>query len=857
MRSILYFFFLLLTFLFSAGEAISQKTDADYGLAFASHEVSKDHRTGLNLNPDEAFRINRDFTLKFDFALQRLINAYGYVVRVIANDTLNVDLMTAPEHNEFSDLTLVINNKPTQLHFEFNDVRLKEHVWTTLTIGFSFTRNEITLDWNGHIKTQPYPLKNLDRFRFYFGVNNSEKFSTTDAPPCIIRDISINTENKVYRKWLLKTHHHTEVFDSVDHERAEVQNPSWLIDKRTHWTHRKHFTTGRFPSVAFRDNGSLLYITDEKNLYSYALSSDALSVKKNTSGTPVHSDANQLLYIQEKDRLVNYDLFTNKLFSYNFIRNEWNNQDTTYFEPNYWHHNKFYNHVDSAVYVFGGYGHFTYRNSFFRFDKGQQKWLEVKVDGFIPPRYLAASGERKSTGEILIMGGYGSESGKQELSPQSFYDLYTFNLKDHAVRKVRDYSSPGATEDHVFSNSLVVNDEQECFYVLSYPKNKYENFIRLWQYSLTDATSGILADSIPFRFHDEDSFCDLFLSGATHELVAVTVHQDKQQYQVDVYSINYPPLKTQDVLQPVNSYSATSPVVIVCLIAISIFLIAFGIYRQRGKKLTQTVPVAAQTPPSSAATAGVTTVPISEEPRHVSAVLLFGGFQVFDKQGVDISSRFTMTLKELFALILLHSIKFENGISAPVIQEYLWPDKDEVSARNNRNVNIKKLRTLLEEIGGISVDNNNSYLKLNMEDHVVCDYQIVYKLLNHEGQQHLAEPEKIQWLIRYVKRGSLLPNMQSSWLDNFKSDISNQIIDTLLDYSQKLDRGSDDKLLLEIADAVFTYDTINQEALVIKCSVLNKKGKYSLAKTWYDHFVKEYKNLYAENYPRTFDEVIS
>jgi hypothetical protein len=162
----------------------------------------------------------------------------------------------------------------------------------------------------------------------------------------------------------------------------------------------------------------------------------------------------------------------------------------------------------------------------------------------------------------------------------------------------------------------------------------------------------------------------------------------------------------------------------------------------------------------------------------------------------------------------------------------------------------------LDELGGISVENNNAYLKLTMDNQVFCDYQTVYRLL-HDNNSFLPEDEKINILIRHVNRGSLLPNMQLNWLDNFKSDISNQIIDTLLEYSQKLDRKTNDKLLLEIADAVFAYDTINQEALVIKCSVLNKKGKYSLAKTWYDHFVKEYKNLYSENYPRTFEEVIS
>jgi hypothetical protein len=166
------------------------------------------------------------------------------------------------------------------------------------------------------------------------------------------------------------------------------------------------------------------------------------------------------------------------------------------------------------------------------------------------------------------------------------------------------------------------------------------------------------------------------------------------------------------------------------------------------------------------------------------------------------------------------------------------------------------LRTFLEQIGDISIENNNSYLRLVIPEEVFCDYQMVYRMLNTDNPD-IEEDKKIEFLLKYVKRGSLLPNLQAAWLDNFKSDISNRIIDVLLEYSQKLDFNKDDKILLEIADSIFNYDSINQEALVIKCSILNKKGKYSLAKTSYDHFIKEYKNLYSENYPKTFDEVIS
>ena len=848
MRSILYSIF----FLISSGALHGQTHDGklNYGLAFASHEVSKDNRTGLSLNPDGPYSLNNDFVLEFDLALQRLSNAYGYILRVIANDSLNIDLMSTPEHEEFSDITLVINNKPTNIQFDFSDIGLQPNVWTRFRLSFQPRENRITVTWNNQTRSHSYDLSELKKFRFYFGANDFKKFNTTDAPPLVLRNVALSENNVLKRKWPLKNHNITEAYDSIAGARTVVKNPTWLIDLHTGWTPRQHFTTGRFSSAAFNSDSALVYVTDEKNTYIYDLKTEKVRTKS-VKGTPVHSDANQLLFIRETNQLINYDLFTNKFLAFDFANASWKNSDTSYHEPNYWHNNKFYNPTDDAIYTFGGYGHFTYHNQFFKHDNSKDAWTKVETNGSVPPRYLAASGIQQSKGQVLIFGGYGSLSGKQELSPQSFYDLYSFDLKNHEVKKIRDYDAPEKTEDISFSNSLIVNEEENCFYVLSYPKNKYKGQIKLRRYSLDRNESTVLADSIPFPFHDEDSFCDLFYSKASSELIAVTCHKEKKGYEVEIHSINYPPLQLQESRQPVQVEKmsrATYAAAIGGLIILGGLLFYYFNRKPKGKSASP-----ASTSPEIREKVFRQT---DEQPKLVSSILFFGGFQIFDKNGTDISSKFTMTLKELFVLIVLHSVKFEKGVSATVIQEYLWPDKDEVSARNNRNVNIKKLRTLLEKVGGIFIENNNSYLRLTMEDHIFCDYQVVYKMLNHD--KHISdEKDKINVIIGNVKRGSLLPNLQTSWLDNYKSDISNLIIDTLIEYSQKLDGDKDDKLLLEIADAVFMYDTINQEALRIKCSVLNKKGKYSLAKTWYDHFVKEYQKLYAENYPRTFEDVIS
>lgn len=826
----------------------------DYGLRFASHEVSKDHRTSLNLNPQGPFTFEKDFELQFDISFQRMTKAYGYILRIIADDSLNIDLLSSPSHNEFHDLNLIINNSQTRIHYDFPELELEVHKWSRLIVAFSRKMHQISFSWNGITKTQDIPLSKLRTFRFYFGANDFGKFSTKDVPPIAIRDVRILRDKKVFKSWPLKQHRVDAVYDSVSQAKAAVTNAAWLIDNHTRWVHLKEFVVGKYPSVAFNSQSGILYAIDKKNVYTLNVQHGELVTSPHLQGSPVNTNANQLIYVPEDSRLINYDLKKNILSHYNFRERTWQNTDTLYSEPDYWHQNKFYNKYNNSLYVFGGYGHFSYKNGFFRHDNASGKWTEVKTTGSIPPRYLGALGAADNGKKVYIFGGYGSLSGKQELSPQPFYDFYSFDLKTHRIDKLWQIPSARSSGDEVFSNSLVVNEADSCFYVLGFPKNKYESLIRLKKYRLESPEAEVLADSIPFRFHDEDAFCDLFFSAPTRKLVAVTAHKENEQFKINVYSINYPPLRAADVLQipaTQESYAAGQGIIIFAIIITmsGCFYLFIRKRRKRGKPADATPAISTST--------DVDPVRTTKRDEILSTINLFGGFQVIDHQGRDITAQFTTTLRELFVLILLHSIRYEKGISTAELQEHLWPDKDEASARNNRNVNIKKLRMLLAEIGDVTITNNNSYLQLSVGENVHCDYRTVFEMLNSTSTAANRSPDEIQTILKQIKKGSLLPNLQSSWLDPFKSDISNRLIDALLEYSERLDIRKDDKILIEIADSIFNYDSINQEALVIKCSVLNRKGKYSLAKVWYEHFVREYETLYSEKYPRTFEEVIS
>jgi len=58
-----------------------------------------------------------------------------------------------------------------------------------------------------------------------------------------------------------------------------------------------------------------------------------------------------------------------------------------------------------------------------------------------------------------------------------------------------------------------------------------------------------------------------------------------------------------------------------------------------------------------------------------------GSFQVFDKEGVDITQLFTPVLRELFLLIVIYTIRTGRGITAEELTEILWLDKAVKDAR--------------------------------------------------------------------------------------------------------------------------------------------------------------------------------
>ena len=235
-----------------------------------------------------------------------------------------------------------------------------------------------------------------------------------------------------------------------------------------------------------------------------------------------------------------------------------------------------------------------------------------------------------------------------------------------------------------------------------------------------------------------------------------------------------------------------------------------------------------------------------------NAVYLFGGLQVFDANGEEISCRFSPLLRELFVLLLLRSAG--NGISSDELTTTLWFDKEDSSAKNNRAVNLSKLRTLLESVGGCTISKVSGNWKLLFDKSALIDY---YECLPEKIRPENLTTERIKVIAAMTAKGGLLNECDYLWLDSFKSRMADSLIESLLKYATLLDEHEafDTKLL--ICDIIFRFDSVNEAALRLKCTTYMSMNRQYMAKTTYEHFCREYKSLYDEAFKLSFNNIIS
>lgn len=855
----IYYVFLVFVIVFNCATASAQS----YGLQFASNEVVQDKRTALDLTPKETICFKESFELSFDLSFLPDQPAYfGYIFRLIDNKKRNIDLVYN-NSSRTNNFTFVIGDRSTNLSFDIYGTALFKK-WNRIILRFDYKNQTLTAICGAEKSSQKISIDRNICFKILFGANDFGEFQTTDVPPMRVRNIQIHEGRKLKYKWALNETTGNTVQEEVSKKNGLVRHPLWIKKMHYDWKLLKKFTAEGPASVAFDSKNARIYVVGLESLSVFSAINNQLSNLKYTSGRLNLLPGNQSYFDSRQRKLYNLYVDQGLVASFNFKTLSWDsNYKFPESETDKWHFNKFYSSSDSSFYIFGGYGHFVYKNETKRYHLPSKTWQTIKPEAknFIP-RYLAALGHIKDGAYIL--GGYGSKTGQQINNPKNLYELLYFNIKDKSFKK--EYELKVSGKDFVFANSLVIDEKTRSYYGLIFPKHKFNSTLQLMKGSLDSTSFNTVGDIIPYKFYDINSFSDLYYSPVIDKFIAVTLFFDnKDQTEIAIYSLDNPPLETDSSEYVVDNNSIRNSIILF-FIAVATALL-FYYLRRRNKKIKSESVIPGNVLAdikSEITTEPRNTILITDPDRQRSDVhktitehdkiFLFGDFQLFDSEGNDITKHFTPLVKELFLVILLYTIRWERGLSSEKLKELLWFDKTTESARNNRSVNIAKLKAILEKMKYCQVSKETGYWKINIDyEYLQIDYR---DYLNIVQDKKNLNKQKIESLADILQRGTFLSNLDYEWLDPFKSEISNEVIDIYQHFANSIDISEDPEFIIKIASSIFYFDPVNEEAMILKCKALVYLGKHSLAKSTFEHFNKEYKAIYGEEFGKDFHAIL-
>lgn len=357
--------------------------------------------------------------------------------------------------------------------------------------------------------------------------------------------------------------------------------------------------------------------------------------------------------------------------------------------------------------------------------------------------------------------------------------------------------------------------------------------------------------------------------------VIISRNSDAEGYITDIYTLQLPLLPCL-TLGSVKATDGMSTIVWICIVMAGLFLVVllsvvcYRAGRQRGDVMTgESLPLSLESEllPSELAVDNNNEKAIGlEDTEYIvnrseaqlsSGVTLLGGFKVINHRGENITGSFTPILRQILMLAILYTEKNGEGVSNTLLKDYLWYDKSDESFQNNRSVNMRKLRVLLPEIGELklSVSQGNWYLDVN--DCNVIDYYVVKSLIKSIGENGVGSDLKhIGRLLEYASRGPLLPECQFEWLDEFKGEYSDRMIQTLHMVLDDKMVSCNHELALRIANCILLFDSIDENAVKTKCLILLQANRVGSAAKAFDRFVKEYHLLMNEPFGQSFNEFV-
>lgn len=856
-------------------------TSTPHGIIFRGNDCLPDSRTSIVIPATGAeLKWDKELTVDFDVKISRDGDHFGHIATVKFSSGHEVSVMLTNPKDGAPYICVVEDGGRIKSLVPNSDV----YTWNHITLDVTRQGDSLCIKTNGQ-PLASHSVTNHGKIltQIIFGKNDISDNPRLDVAPMEMRDIVITSgpeENQQFRFPLKKSLQDSIIMDTSGRLNARLSKHEWVVDAHSKW---KLMRTLSLPEKAYP-----VYTPGSTNLY-LVLGNKVITVnlvknrvKECDNSTPINLDrlTNQFIVVGNfgHERLFYYtsDVDESPVTSqFDFEDGRWQPAIRSKSSSNHFNHSHLWRPMDSTVIQLFGYGYHLYNNNIDKIDlhKGV-----VSRDSFarktIAPRYLSATG-MVAPETALIYGGVGNQYGNQEFGIHLFHDLWSMDI--NTCKPVHLLDTKG-NPNEIAATSLVADIDSGKVAALFYNPFKSESSLVLKSIDLSTGELQCLSDSLRYPFHDMTSSANLLHPAGIDILYAVTVFRTLDgHYQVDIYSIRLPILNTNDV----KSLDADGNGIVTALVVAGLLfiLIAFvTILAIKNRKIVNKEPRRLVEEPvedfsvyrADGIVSPTSDISVDETPNtshqftpSEPGIYLLGSFKAVAADGTNISDRFTPILRQLLALIILYTERNGGGISNSQLKDYLWLDKSEESFLNNRSVNMRKLRILLELIGDIHINasHGNWGIETNNEKSsksTTIDY-IASMALLHRLKQGVVEitPGIVNRLVEFAACGTLLPAYQLEWLDQFKSDYSDLMIEGLHKLLADAIEKNNHNAVVRIANSIAVFDPIDEYSVKEKCRALIQTHRSGAASKAYRQFTSEYKVMMGVDFPQSFNDFIA
>lgn len=814
--------------------AHADESQVDGGLLFRSYEVAPNLRTSLRIPSaeDGHLKYNGYLSLSFDLKINTQKECFGYICRIILDNNECIDILLTNPANE--DVQVVLTSRLGELLKTGLPTGQKLNAWNKVDITLLTEGQDTDIIINGTRHDLTCLQDHFHGAEIYFGANQSGTFSTSDVAPMSVRSISLSTKKNQKDMYSWELDYEEDLKEGTGNRKMSisVENPEWLIANNSSWQPVASMEFDSKVKIVPDTERNLIYLISKDCVVRYDMQTrkaERASFRQDICFNLLTNDFialsdGQLMYMNPEGSLPQTSIF-------DFGKGQWTDAIRRTRNSKYLHHNTFYNHCDSSVVQLFGYGFHKYSNEIIVWNQRNGDFRKQTLDS-IPPRYLAAVGVSDTL--AWIFGGKGNEKGIQEHGVMIYHDLHTLNLKDYTTRKILTLE---ADSMEVAASDLIISDDQKTLTALFYSPNTYQSKLQLKEFCIEDGSMKLLGNTIPYNFLDVESEARILYDKISKIYYAATVQKaENGSFRSDIYKIHAPVISAGSMTaEPARNWTS-AVFILLATFAVSVFLYIYMTHRKRFKKSEQHESKEA----------------VTDNPEP--GIYMVGGFRVINRNREDISANFTPLMKQLLCILILYSYRQKAGISNAELKETLWDDKSEESYYNNRGVNIKKLRTCIAEVGEIEICSTKGNWSLNIDDSL-CDWFRYIKELEGISIENITG-EQVSRLLRIASHGPLLPDMRYEWTDRFKAHYTDLMIATLEKIRDDARHPLSSDMQIRIADAILTFDSLDEDAVKQKCKALIAQKRLGSAESTFKNFTQEYHRLMGEEYSVSFNEFV-